>query len=124
MRIYVARHGQVATDAQYHDGDYSLPKGEIDLSSLGRQQASLLGAFLKKRGFSGRIYASPLMRTMETAQLTRLVRPDVIIHTGDTTDEDKMGCDAAVREAYLPKAAIPAAGTAGLKMFLFSAAGI
>lgn len=81
MRIYVARRGQVATDAQYHDGDFSFPKGEIDLSPLGRQRASLLSTFLKKRGFSGRIYASPLMRTMETAELIAEETGSVIIPT-------------------------------------------
>lgn len=81
MRIYVARHGQVATDAEYHDGDYSLPKGEVELSPLGRQQATLLGRFLAKRGFHGRIFASPLMRTMETAELIARETGSVIFPT-------------------------------------------
>lgn len=81
MKLYVARHGQVATDAQYHDGDFSLPKGEIDLSPLGREQATHLGKFLKKRGFRGPIYASPLMRTMETAEQIAKETGSVILPT-------------------------------------------
>ena len=69
MKLYVTRHGQVADDAEYIDGNVSLPKGEVPLSALGREQAILLGKFLKKRNFHGTILSSPLWRTMETAEL-------------------------------------------------------
>ncbi len=69
MKLYVTRHGQVADDAEYIDGNASLPRGEVPLSALGREQAVLLGKFLKKRNFSGKILSSPLWRTMETAEL-------------------------------------------------------
>lgn len=69
MKIYLARHGQVSSETKYRNGDASLPRGEVYLSSLGREQATLLGKFLAKRNFHGTIYASPFWRTMETAQI-------------------------------------------------------
>ena len=69
MIRYITRHGQVADDAEYINGNVSLPKGEVPLSALGREQAVLLGKFLKRRNFTGKILASPLWRTMETAEL-------------------------------------------------------
>ena len=68
MKVYVTRHGQVATDAEYY-GDVNYPRGDMPLSPLGREQAKLLGERLKKEGFNGRIFASPFIRTMETAEL-------------------------------------------------------
>lgn len=68
MRIFVTRHGQVADDADYF-GDVAYPKGDIPLSALGREQAGLLGKRLKKDTFKGVIYASPFIRTMETADI-------------------------------------------------------
>ena len=69
MKIYVTRHGQVDLNAEYLNGDVSLPIGEFALSELGRQQATLLGRQMKQLGFKGKILASPLLRTMETAEL-------------------------------------------------------
>lgn len=68
MKIYVTRHGQVAPDTEYL-GDENHPKGDAPLSSLGRRQAELLGERLALEGFSGRIYSSPFIRTMETADI-------------------------------------------------------
>lgn len=69
MKIYITRHGQVSFHTEYHNGNIALPKGEVLLSDLGRQQAILLGKKLKELDFHGKIYASPLLRTMETADL-------------------------------------------------------
>lgn len=69
MKIYVTRHGQVGTDTEYYNGDPSLPKRETLLSDMGREQARLLGRRLKELGFHGDIYASPFLRTMETADI-------------------------------------------------------
>ena len=69
MKIYVTRHGQVGADAEYYNGDPSLPKREVLLSDLGREQALLLGRRLSALGFHGDIYASPFVRTMETAEI-------------------------------------------------------
>ena len=69
MKIYVTRHGQIDLNAEYHGGNALLPVGEVLLSELGREQATLLGKKLCKLGFAGKIYASPLLRTMETAEL-------------------------------------------------------
>ncbi len=62
--IYVTRHGQVG-DKNYWDKTLNEPW----LTPLGREQATLLGNYLKKKGFHGTIYASPLLRTIETASL-------------------------------------------------------
>ena len=69
MKVYVTRHGQIDLNAEYHGGNALLPVGEVLLSELGREQATLLGKKLCKLGFAGKIYASPLLRTMETAEL-------------------------------------------------------
>lgn len=69
MKIYVTRHGQVALQTEYINGDVNLPKGETVLSSMGREQATLLGKMMKKMNFRGKILCSPLIRTMETAEL-------------------------------------------------------
>ena len=68
MKLYITRHGQVGINAEYLNGNASLPRGEMNLSDLGRAQATLLGKYLKKLNFKGKILASPLWRTMETAE--------------------------------------------------------
>jgi len=62
MILHVTRHGQVdlATDH---------PVGDSSLSTLGREQAGRLGEKLKEEGFSGSIFSSPYLRTVETAQI-------------------------------------------------------
>jgi len=81
MKIYITRHGQVAQNTEYYQGDVNLPKGEVLLSELGRVQASLLGKKLKNLGFQGRIFASPLLRTMETAERIAEETGSVIVPT-------------------------------------------
>lgn len=68
MKIYITRHGQVEPNAEYW-GNPNYPKGEVQLSEMGREQARLLGRRLKELQFKGKIYASPYIRTMETAEL-------------------------------------------------------
>lgn len=67
MIVHITRHGQVlpAGPESWSDADY--PPGDMPLSSLGREQATLLGRRLEQMGFSGIIYASPYRRTVETA---------------------------------------------------------
>ena len=81
MKIYVTRHGQVELNAQYFNGDVSLPKGEVPLSELGRQQAVLLGKRMRELGFRGKIFSSPFFRTMETAELIARETKAVIVPT-------------------------------------------
>lgn len=69
MKLYITRHGQVGHTADYIGGDASLPRGEMPLSDLGREQATRLGKFLASRNFKGVILSSPFWRTMETAEL-------------------------------------------------------
>ena len=69
MKLYITRHGQVGLTADYIGGDATLPRGEMPLSDLGREQATLLGKFLARRNFKGIILSSPFWRTMETAEL-------------------------------------------------------
>ena len=54
-RIYIARHGQRPS------------KGDSSLTDLAKEQARMLGERLKAEGFKGNIYASPYLRTVETA---------------------------------------------------------
>jgi len=68
VKIYITRHGQVETNAEYF-GDVTYPKGEVPLSEMGQEQSRLLGRRLKKLNFHGKIFASPFLRTMETAEL-------------------------------------------------------
>jgi len=59
-RVFVTRHGQ-------QPGKESTIKGDVYLTDLGREQATLLGKYLKSQNFKGKIYASPYLRTVETA---------------------------------------------------------
>lgn len=54
-RIYVARHGQRTSG------------GDPSLTRLGVEQAKLLARRIQEIGFDGKIYASPYLRTVETA---------------------------------------------------------
>ncbi len=67
MKIYITRHGQVATQKGVDDPFY--PPGENQLTDLGREQARLTGERLRELGFKGKIYSSPFLRTMETADI-------------------------------------------------------
>jgi len=78
MKIYITRHGQVESNAEYW-GNPNYPKGEVALSELGRLQAKLLGCRLKDMQFKGKIYASPYIRTMETAELIAMETGSEII---------------------------------------------
>ena len=68
MRIFETRHGQVAPK-DYYENDASLPVGDIALSTLGKEQARLLGKRLKELKFNGVIFSSPYYRTMKTASI-------------------------------------------------------
>lgn len=81
MKLYITRHGQVGVNAEYLNGNAFLPRGEMNLSDLGRAQAAMLGKFLAKRGFSGKILSSPLWRTMETAEAIAAETGSVIVPT-------------------------------------------
>jgi broad specificity phosphatase PhoE len=61
--VYITRHGQVGDPA------CKSPNSERGLTPLGVKQARQLGRYLKHKKFSGTIYASPLYRTMHTADL-------------------------------------------------------
>ena len=110
MRIFVTRHGQVAETAEYINGDVGLPKGEVPLSEMGRQQSTLLGKALIKEKFQGVILASPLLRTMETAELIAqetgsLIYPTPWMHE-IFSDEESLkeyeGCDLEQLREYFP----------------------
>jgi len=62
MTLHVTRHGQVDLEKDH-------PPGDSSLSEMGREQARLLGKKLAKDGFSGTVYCSPFLRTVETAQI-------------------------------------------------------
>jgi len=62
-RIFVTRHGQPGKPSSVP----SMVSGDSALSDLGREQAKLLGIYLKGLNFKGKIYASPYCRTVDTA---------------------------------------------------------
>ena len=62
MKIYLTRHGQVAT--KQFVGNVQYPVGDMPLTPLGREQAAYLGAYMKHLGFTGRIYSSPYRRAL------------------------------------------------------------
>ncbi len=68
MRIFSTRHGQVLSQKYFND-DMNFPVGDEPITDLGREQARVLGRYLKEMGFNGVIYASPYDRTMETASI-------------------------------------------------------
>lgn len=57
MRYYIVKNAQ------------ALGQGDPGLTDLGRIQAARLGDYMQHLGFSGKIYASPRARTMETARI-------------------------------------------------------
>lgn len=67
MRIYITRHGQVAPKEHY--GNVQFPAGDPPLTNVGGAQAARLGDYMRHIGFCGRIYVSPYVRTLETAEL-------------------------------------------------------
>lgn len=76
MKIYIIRHGETDLNKQ------RLLQGRYNsqLNEQGRQQARDCAAWLKAHGISfDRVYASPLDRAMETAQLvTGAAREDIV----------------------------------------------
>lgn len=62
--VWLARHGQTEWNKE---GRYQGQKNS-DLTTLGREQATLLGKFLQDKNIS-KIYASPLGRALETAKI-------------------------------------------------------
>ena len=60
-RVFITRHGQRAA--------IKAPDFDPPLTADGRSQAELVAGELAKRKFSGKIYASPYRRTLETASI-------------------------------------------------------
>lgn len=81
MKLYITRHGQVGSNAEYIGGNATLPRGEMPLSPLGRDQATLLGKYLVQQNFHGTILSSPFWRTMETAELIAAETGSAILPT-------------------------------------------
>lgn len=82
LTLYVTRHAQRGPRTQWPesdreknvigdmiDGAVSRPK-ENSITPLGEEQCRLLGGYLKKLGFHGKVFASPTFRTMQTAVCT------------------------------------------------------
>ena len=67
-KVYIIRHGQRPSS------------GDPALTELGVFQARMAGTRLKAEGFSGKIYASPYLRTTETAvEIAKIVGGKVIL---------------------------------------------
>jgi len=90
MKIYFTRHGQVFPFTFM--GDEMYERGDHALTELGEEQAMLLGKRMKALGFSGKIFASPFRRTLQTAvaiakETGCLIYPFPYIHECYTNDE-------------------------------------
>ncbi len=108
MIIHITRHGQPAVGDLAPGTDHQYPPGDPFLTTLGREQASLLGKRLAAGGFSGPIFSSPYRRTLDTAQCIAeqtgaLIRPERAmqewIHNTETPEFDGMPL-AQIRELY------------------------
>jgi len=71
VNLYFTRHGQPVVLQPTEDPDY--PVGNPYLSEVGREQARLLGERLKEEAAIQRIYASPYLRTLDTAAIIATV---------------------------------------------------
>lgn len=65
MRFYFVRHGESEANTQHIISNRGLQHG---LTDVGRQQANALAARLKHVRFA-RIYSSPLLRALQTAEI-------------------------------------------------------
>lgn len=84
-RLYLVRHGATQLTAE----DRFSGESGVDLSDEGRWQAELLGERLRRENVHA-IYASPLSRTVETAQIIA-ARCEVRIDTVDALREISHG---------------------------------
>ncbi len=66
MRIILVRHGESVANTQK---DIIGDNPKSPLTGLGRRQAKIVGAFLKKNYNIKKIYFSPLTRTVQTAEI-------------------------------------------------------
>ncbi|MBO5761091.1 MAG: histidine phosphatase family protein [Lentisphaeria bacterium] len=82
LTIYITRHAQRGPRSkwaeadrtkqmvgEFLDGKYIPPSGD-SITPLGVKQCELLGAYLKKLNFKGKVYSSPNFRAMQTAVVT------------------------------------------------------
>lgn len=81
-KIYIVRHGQVANPKNIL---YGRLKG-FNLSDEGRKQITLTGQFLQGKKIS-KIYASPLLRTRQTAKIiNKIINLTAISHSRNLID--------------------------------------
>lgn len=92
LTIYITRHAQRGPRSEWKeadrkkqmvgemlDGKYQPPSGD-SITPLGVEQCKLLGAYLKKLNFKGKVYSSPNFRTMQTAvETTNVIDPAIQI---------------------------------------------
>ncbi|TAK32822.1 MAG: histidine phosphatase family protein [Chloroflexota bacterium] len=81
--LILVRHGESAWN---RDGRYQ-GRIDIELSPLGRDQAALVGQRLADRPLSA-IYASPLLRAMDTAQAIATYHNLQVVPEGEVTEFD------------------------------------
>ncbi len=111
--LYVVRHGQAG------EKGFRSPTQETILTPLGEEQAKCAGAYLKKIGFKGTVYASPIYRTMQTASficdaldVKFIIEAGLQEHSLPKNPEDVQtivpyGCSREQFAQYFPRAIIP-----------------
>ena len=79
MRIFIARHGQISFE-ELRKNHIVFSENDPPISSLGKEQAKRLAKEMQRLDFKGKIYASPFLRTIMTADsVSQLL--DIPIHT-------------------------------------------
>ena len=79
MHIFITRHGQISFD-ELRKNNIAFSENDPPISSLGKEQAKRLAEEMQRLGFKGKIYASPFLRTIMTADsVSQLL--DIPIHT-------------------------------------------
>ena len=121
LTIYITRHAQRGPRSQWPeadrkkqmvgeflDGKYQPPSGD-SITPLGVKQCELLGAYLKKLNFKGKVYSSPNFRAMQTAVATTnaidpaiKIIPDPGLQSGGNRKEPAKGMSCAELQKRFP----------------------
>ena len=121
LTIYITRHAQRGPRSkwaeadrtkqmvgEFLDGKYIPPSGD-SITPLGVKQCELLGAYLKKLNFKGKVYSSPNFRAMQTAVVTTnaidpklQIIPDPGLQSGGNRKEPAKGMSCGELQKRFP----------------------
>lgn len=121
LTVYITRHAQRGPRSkwaeadrnkqmvgEFLDGKYLPPSGD-SITPLGVKQCELLGAYLKKLHFKGKVYSSPNFRAMQTAVVTTnaidpklQIIPDPGLQSGGNRKEPAKGMSCGELQKRFP----------------------